>query len=316
MGPSHARVVCLDTVMIDFALKIVNLPERGGDSLSSQRLVTAGGGFNVMSAARRQGLDATYLGQLGTGPFADMARASLVGEGIEIAWIAPTAMDVGVCVVLVDADGERTFVTSSGAELALRPADLAALSLGKGDVVYLSGYNVVYHEVAQTVSEWVISLPSDVIVAFDPGPRAADVEPEIMSQVLSRTDWLLCNAREARLLSGADEVIAGAATLRVRWKCERVVVRDGSHGCVGADEEGLIRAPGFSARVVDTNGAGDVHNGVVIAELIRGTSWDEALVRANAAAAIAIASLGPATCPPRDDVDALMASEPRTVTRI
>jgi len=302
--------------MIDFALKIVHLPERGGDSLSSQRVVTAGGGFNVMSAAHRQGLDATYVGQLGTGPFADVARASLVSEGIEIAPIAPGATDVGVCIVLVDADGERTFVTSSGAELTLRPADLAATVLGAGDVVYLSGYNVVYSEVARTVSDWVGALAAEVVVAFDPGPRAADIDSAILSRVLERTDWLLCNAREARLLSGDEDVATGAATLRARWNCERVVVRDGSHGCVGADEGGLIRAPGFETQVVDTNGAGDVHNGVVIAELARGTAWGEALVRANAAAAIAIASLGPATCPLRDEVDALVASQPRQVTRL
>jgi sugar/nucleoside kinase (ribokinase family) len=74
--------------------------------------------------------------------------------------------------------------------------------------------------------------------------------------------------------------------------------------------------PGFTTTVVDTNGAGDVHNGVVIAEVVRGASLEEATLRANAAAAIAIATFGPATCPTRDEVDRLLAAQPRRATRL
>jgi sugar/nucleoside kinase (ribokinase family) len=301
--------------MIDFALIVDSLPVRGGDSLSSQRLVTAGGGFNMMSAARRQGANALYVGQLGTGRFADIARGILVNEGIQIA-VAPRGdADLGVCVVLVDRSGERTFVTSPGAELTLRVEELEAVTLVTGDVVYVSGYNVVYPEVADAVSRWLGELPEDVVVAFDPGPRAVDIDATIMAGVLKRTDWLLCNAAEARLVSGLEDVGDSARTLREHWDFERVVVRDGARGCVGATSDGLWRAPGFVADVVDTNGAGDVHNGVVIAELLNATPEDEVLLRANAAAAIAIASFGPATCPTRDRVNALLVAQPRRVTR-
>jgi len=41
----------------------------------------------------------------------------------------------------------------------------------------------------------------------------------------------------------------------------------------------------------------------------------DALLRANAAAALAIETLGPATCPIRDVVDALLLEQPRAVTQ-
>src|ERR1035437_3930672 len=247
----RARVVCLDTVMIDFTLIVTALPEPGGDSLLSQPLVTAGGGYNVMSAARRQGIDAVYVGQLGTGPFADIAGGILVGDDIDIAVEPRGGMDLGVCVVLVDDSGERSFVTSPGAELTLRGDDLLSLTLGADDVVYLSGYNVVYPEVAAAVSEWLRDVPADVVVAFDPGPRAADIRPSIMALVLERTDWLLCNASEAHLLSGEVDASSGARQLRERGSYDLVVVRDGARGCVGASGEGVIVAPGFDSHVVD-----------------------------------------------------------------
>lgn len=308
-------MVCLDTVMIDFAMIVDGLPEPGGDAQSSRRLLTAGGGYNMMSAARRQGADVLYVGELGTGRFADIARGILFHEGIETSWAPGADVDLGVCVVLIDATGERTFITSPGAELIVTAADLATVELHSGDVVYISGYNVVYPEVADVVIEWTCGLPSDIVVAFDPGPRAADIAAQYMDRVLERTDWLLCNLAEAQLLSSGTDAVDLARRMRGEGDYARVVVRDGSRGCASASAEGLFRVSGFASDVVDTNGAGDIHNGVVIAELMRGTALDEALVRANAAASIAIASFGPATCPLRSVVDARLIVEPGDVRR-
>ncbi len=197
--------------MVDFALMITALPQAGGDALSSQRLVTAGGGFNVMSAARRQGLDAHYAGQLGQGPFADVALAQLSAEGIRVVVAPRVGMDLGVCVVLVDQSGERSFVTSPGAELTLHDEELNGVTLTGDEVIYVSGYNVVYPQVAQTLSRWLLDVPAQVTVAFDPGPRCADIDAHVLAEVLERTDWLLCNAAEARLLSRDQDAARCAA---------------------------------------------------------------------------------------------------------
>jgi sugar/nucleoside kinase (ribokinase family) len=316
VATTRSRLICVDTVMIDFALLITSLPEAGGDALSSQRLVTTGGGFNVMSAARRQGLDAHYAGQLGSGPFADVAKAELSAQGIRVVVPTREGMDLGVCVVLVDQSGERSFVTSPGAELTLRDEELAGVELSGDEVIYVSGYNVVYPQVAQTLSRWLVDVPAGVTVAFDPGPRCADIDAHVLAQVLERTDWLLCNAAEARLLSREQNAAQCARELRRVFDLDLVVVRDGAAGCVSDDQERTLLAPGYSTEVVDTNGAGDVHNGVVIAELSQGTALEETLLRANAASAIAISSFGPATSPTRDLVDQLMMTQSRSITRV
>jgi sugar/nucleoside kinase (ribokinase family) len=48
---------------------------------------------------------------------------------------------------------------------------------------------------------------------------------------------------------------------------------------------------------------------VFLAELARGTDELEAARRANAGAAVAIATLGPASCPPRDVITALLEED-------
>lgn len=307
MTPSP-RFLGLDTIMIDVVLKVAALPERGLDELAASQLVTAGGGFNALSAAARQGMTATYLGQLGSGPFADIARRALEEEGID-APIAPrTDVDLGLCLVLVEHDGERTFVTSPGAEGRLRASELAGVQLFDGDVLFMSGYDFVYPEIAGEVITWLRTLSDAICVAFDPGPRVMDIPLELLHEVLARTDWFLCNAHEARSLAGDVDVGQVAQRLLARTGRRGVVIRDGAEGCyVARTKESTLHVRAVPSEVVDTNGAGDVHNGVLLAEISRGTKLQEAAQRANIAASIAIGQLGPATCPGRDVVSAALA---------
>jgi sugar/nucleoside kinase (ribokinase family) len=303
------RFFGLDTVMIDVVLKIAALPLSGSDAVATDRLVTAGGGFNAMSAAARQGMDVTYLGQLGCGPFADIAAHALQGERIDVPIAARTDMDLGFCVVLVESNGERTFVTSPGAEGTLSRAELFESVPRAGDFVFFSGYNFVYEAIRDETVAWLRQLHSDVVVAFDPGPRVLDIEEAILHEVMRATHWLLCNESEATSMTGVDNVREAINRLSTFNAHGGVVVRTGGDGClasVGGDE--IIEVPALRANVVDTNGAGDVHNGVLLAELARGTTVREALTRANIGAAVAIGSFGPATCPSRDVITEKLAA--------
>lgn len=297
------RLFNLDTVMVDVVMMIDELPVRGGDALTSQRLVTTGGGFNVMSAAARHGMSVVYAGQLGTGSFAAVARDALHREQIATPVAPDPSSDTGFCVVLVERDGERTFVTAPGAEKHLDYQSLVSLDVRSGDYVFLSGYCLVYAEIGASVEEWLPTLADDVIVAFDPAPRVLDIPSSIMRTVLARTDWLLCNAREAQQMSGSSSSEEAMTWLLAESGRAGVVIHDGSGGClVSTRNITTTRVMGFATSVLDTNGAGDTHDGVFLAELARGTEVLEAARRANAAAALAIRLFGPATCPTNDEV--------------
>lgn len=305
---SASRLFCLDSVLVDVVLQVARLPERAGDVRASDQLITTGGGFNAMSAAARHGMDVVYAGRLGTGPFATLATSALARDGVGAPVERNVDLDTGICVVLLEPDGERTFVTSAGAESTLRRDDLAALDVGPADYVLVSGYNVMYPGLADVVLGWLGSLPAATTVAFDPASRSADIPPDNLAIALERTDWLLCNAAEARQLSGCDDVLSSATVLATRREGRGVVVRDGARGCVVATAPTQVAAvAGFATRVVDTNGAGDVHNGVLLAELARSRDARGAARWANAAAAMAIAHLGPASGPTRGEVAAWLA---------
>jgi sugar/nucleoside kinase (ribokinase family) len=293
--------------MIDIVLRIGEVPERGADVLASESLVATGGGYNALSAAARQGLSAVYVGRLGRGPFSDIARASLERDDIVEPLEADETHDAGFCVALIDDSGERTFVTSPGAEGSLRPSDLSTLSVAGGDFVLISGYNVMYPDSAPPVLEWLAKLGDDVIVAFDPSNRVMDIPQDNLRTVLERADWTLCNETEASLVTRESSLVDSVVALGQRTGRRGVVVRHGASGCTVLTRIGEpVHVPGFVTTVVDTNGAGDTHTGVFLAELARGTDTIEAALRGNAAAAVAISVLGPASCPDRSVVSAMI----------
>ena len=306
-----ARLFNLDTVMVDVVMRVVALPTRGSDALASSHVVTTGGGFNVMSAAARQGMDVTYVGRLGRGAFSDLARADLASLSIQVPVESASELDVGFCVVLVDASGERTFVTAPGAELTLSSAHLATVVPSEGDYVFLSGYSLVYPEIGPSVAAWIAGLAAGVVVAFDPAPRVLDIEASILDPVLARTDWLLLNTVEAMALSGEEEMGDVLEVLLTVSGRRGIVIHADERGCLLATREGDVHeVAGFTIEVLDTNGAGDTHDGVLLAELAGGSSALEAATRANAAAALAVERVGPATCPTREAITAFVAGAP------
>lgn len=306
------RLFCLDTVLVDVVLKVATFPPRAGDVRALEQLITTGGGFNAMSAARRHDQAVTYAGRLGSGPFSALAVASLAAEKIDVPIECNEELDLGICVVLVESDGERTFVTTTGSESSLRLTDLCGLDVRAGDYVLVSGYNVMYPGFGDVVLEWLASLSSDVVVLFDPATRVEDIPSSNLTALFNQASWLLCNAREATWLARTSDEFDAARSLATSNDRTNVVVRRGSKGCIVALNHAEPESvEGFVTNVIDTNGAGDVHNGVFVAELASGHDPLVAARWANAAAAIAISRLGPAASPSREEV-ALFIEEAST----
>jgi sugar/nucleoside kinase (ribokinase family) len=159
----------------------------------------------------------------------------------------------------------------------------------------------MYPDSSAMVLDWLTSLSDDVRIAFDPAIRVADIPMENLRRILARADWTLCNETEASTLTGEENLGDSVAALGELTGRAGVIVRHGATGCTVLEKGGdPVLVEGFETNVVDTNGAGDTHSGVFLAELARGTDVIEAARRGNAASAVAISVLGPASCPNRD----------------
>ncbi|WP_088315259.1 PfkB family carbohydrate kinase [Kineosporia sp. R_H_3] len=289
------RLVGLASILVDVAVRLPALPERGGDVVADDAGRAAGGGLNALAAAARLRLPAAYAGPHGTGPNGDSVRAALAADRVVPLLVPAPGADTGWCLAMVEPDGERTFVTVPGAEARQRGDRLATLRLHDRDALYVSGYDLAYPDAGPAVAAFVAGLPpagpaGGPLVVLDPGPLVADVPAALLAAVLARLDLVTLSRAEAEVLGLDDDLHApglpaGAA----------VVLRAGAHGArVRLPGGPVVTVPGVPAPgpVVDTNGAGDVHTGALVAGLSRGLALPAAAALANAAAAVSVTRPG------------------------
>jgi len=293
-----ARLILVDSVVVDVVLNVDTLPERGSDTLAEHSDSFAGGGFNVMAAASRLGLASVYGGVVGLGPFAMIAQDAMREEAIVVATAPNDDLDTGFVVAIVEDGGERTFLTSVGAEATLSTSQLDELDVTEDDFVYFSGYSLLHESNARALVAFLQRIPAATCFLFDPAPIVGDIAEGLLEAVFDRVDWFSCNAREASILTNATDVDVAARALRSRMRRGGAIVRIGAAGCVVAlsDTHSEVVA-GFDVESVDTNGAGDCHVGAFAARLALGRPPLEAALWANAAAAMSVTKHGPATGP-------------------
>jgi sugar/nucleoside kinase (ribokinase family) len=318
MAPMPARLIHTAQALVDEVVEVPTLPRRGGNVMAGAHRMYAGGAVNILVAAARSGATCVHAGAHGTGPNGDLIRSTLTREGI--AWSSPPLpdLDTGVCFVMVEPTGERTFVTTQGAERRITPESLDDARPVAGDLVCISGFSLV-GRTRDPLLAWLATLDGAAVLVLDPGATFADVEGPIAEQVLARVDVWTSNAEEAEALVGPASMGAAATAIAARLRPGGVaIVRDGPAGCAVHEPDGengveggpgrTVTVPGFPQRAVDTNGAGDTHTGVLLACRAAGAAWADAARRANAAGAIKVTRRGPATAPTAAEIDAFLAA--------
>ena len=331
------RVIHTGQVVIDLTLRIEALPEPGGDVFADEAGMGLGGGYNVLVAARRLGVETLFAGTLGRGPFSQAADAGLAAIGaVHVG--ARVDGDLGYCVAMTDARAERTFVSAAGAETRDPLDAFDRLEVGAEDVVYVSGYSLAHAANTAALERLVRRLVGSAgrtgdggggrssggarggggaaggrpgAVLFDVSPMVGTASMESLEMVGALDPIWSLNEREAGILAArlgldAPDGDRAATAEALARRLGPVLVRAGASGSWFASDDGLIRTPSVSVKPVDTNGAGDAHSGVLAAALARGVALPVALRWANAAGALSTTRRGPATCPTEKEIMAVV----------
>lgn len=301
------KIVYTGQVVIDLAMSVPHLPMPGGDIRATSHLLTPGGGFNVLSAAAAMGADVSYAGAMGTGAWADLAWEGL--HRIGVPHIGPVLDESQGCVVaLTDEDAERTFITVPGAESKFPPGCTDSLDVADS-ILVLSGYSLTYPEKVSELNRLLDRIePGSCQVIVDVAPVVADIPLESLNLAREHRPIWSMNEFEEHVLAARFE-ITGRGEERAAALAEvlggPVIARKGAIGALVADGTGDVTLlASIDVDCVDTNGAGDAHTGVMCAFLAEGANLHHSVRAGNVAGALATTTFGPATCPPRQTVEA------------
>ena len=171
-GAQAGRVVLMGQILVDLAVRGEALPAPGGDVWASDEGMHVGGGFNALVAARRMGAQAVSLSPIGQGPYSLLIQQALQRAEITDAGPRIDGIDNGFCIAFTDQSGERTFISTRGAETrapANAWADFTA-TMRPGDVLYIDGYLMDHPANRQAAQAALEALPEGVQVILDVSP--------------------------------------------------------------------------------------------------------------------------------------------------
>ena len=286
------RVVLMGQILVDLAVRGEALPAPGGDVWASDEGMHVGGGFNALVAARRMGAQAVSLSPIGHGPYSLLIQQALQLAEITDAGPRIDGIDNGFCIAFTDQSGERTFISTRGAETrapANAWADFTA-TMRPGDVLYIDGYLMDHPANRHAAQAALEALPEGVQVILDVSPvigipqglPARDVivsmnhreAQQIINQSakrgLEQGQW--CGQEQGQLCDQAREAGLVASLVASLLGCP-VVVRAGAEGAYFARPAAALVAstmapdavPAVSAPIPDAAPAGASAEGPVAA---------------------------------------------------
>ena len=263
---------------------------RGSDRRASITFRPGGSAANQAAWLASFGVGVDLVARVGA---ADVERetARLKNAGVT-PWLAADAtLETGRLIALIDADGERSFLTDRSANDSLEAADIPDPLIAGAALIHLSGYPFFAPSPRAAVLD-VIGRAGKRPVSVD--PASAEFLREVGAQ--NFLNWtqgaaiLFPNAEEAAILAGSDDPEAQGARLAALFPL--VVIKRGAVGCeaVGGARRWRVAAPKVEA--IDTTGAGDAFVAAFLASRLAGSDVQTGLERAVAAGALASTIVG------------------------
>lgn len=274
----------------------------------------AGAEANVAMGLARLGRSVAFVGRVGADGLGSMVRNGLRGEGVDVRWLRDDA-DAPTGALARDRRTlppcEVVYLRRGSAASRLDAADVEAAgeTLAGARWLHLTGITPALSPSCRAAVDTALQLAraGGVRVSLDVNLRRRlwserEAAP-VLTDLAGHCDVVIAGEDEAVLLCGS----ADPAVLAERFGVEAVVKRGarGAACCRGgatSEDAGLAVAP------VDVVGAGDAFTAGYLDALLDGAGAAEALRRANACGAIAVAAVGDATgLPTRSELERVLA---------
>ena len=282
-------IVTLGDLLEDIVVWPSGPMRTGTDTPATIHRRRGGSAANVAAAVAHLGRPARFLGSVGDDEVGARLAKQLAARGVDVRAHRVADAATGAIVVVVDPDGERSFLTDRGASTWLARVETSWLA--GATALHVPAYSFTTEPLASAAADAVwqvraaggeISIDtSSTAVLRDMGPErflalVAELEPDVV----------LANREEAALLGLDGHTCCRGAAL--------TVVRHGSESSVVVTEAGkvvVVDVPPVDV-VVDTTGAGDAFAAGWLVARAEGAEADDAVRRGHEVAQRVLASPG------------------------
>jgi sugar/nucleoside kinase (ribokinase family) len=294
-----ADILVVGDVMTDVIVHPEGPLRRGSDRAARIRLSPGGSAANQAAWLAALGGRVALAARVGAAD-RDAHAASLRRDGVIPLLATDPVLPTGTLVALIDPDGERSFLTDRGANLALDRDDLPDVLLDGIRLLHVSGYALFAPGpraavLALTASAAARGVPWTIDAAS--AGFLSICGPAAFLGWTEGADVLFANAEEAALLAGSDAPARQLSVLGTYYRC--VVLKRGAEGAIAAVRDAAPCAlPAASVVASDTTGAGDAFLAGFLLALLSGAALQGCLAAGIAQGQRAVTLPGGRPAPP------------------
>lgn len=288
----NAEIIGFGALNVDKLYSVEDIVSADEESFIKDETDTPGGSAaNTIVGLARLGCDTSIIGKIAEDEDGDLIEYNLAINGVYTNnLIYSETGSTGKCLGFVDKNGERCLYISPGVNDDIKIGEINPLNIMRCKIMH---YTSFVGDSFNTQIELLEKLSKQTLLSFDPGMLYVQKGFEELKPILERTDILLINESELRLLcNNSDSSIKQLAVNFLDLGIETVVVKQGSSGVYATNGTQECQVDSYECNVVDTTGAGDSFNSGFLYSVLKGFDLEKSCMMGNWVASKAIEGFG------------------------
>jgi sugar/nucleoside kinase (ribokinase family) len=261
-------------------------------SKHDSKRVPGGSTANAIVVAQQLGCKNIFCDVIGEDVNGKMYREAMEQQGV-ITNLAISDNLTGHAITFITPDHQRSFAVHLGAALDLGRKHINVEDIRKCKILHTEGYLIGEPGGLRDAALFALDVAKKdgVLVSLDlSDPNIVRNNLSDLREIVSKyVDILFANEDEAREFTGLDEK---AALEKMSKMCKVAVVKLGEKGSLVSFEGKVHKIDAFSAKVVDTTGAGDTYAAAVLYGLAKNIAIEKAAKLGSFLAAKVVSQIG------------------------
>jgi sugar/nucleoside kinase (ribokinase family) len=281
-------IACVGILVADAIAKPVEkIPAKGKlELVDTLTLFTGGCAANACVDMSKIGINVALIGKIGNDGFGKFMKNSLKDEGIHIeGLITDENGATSASLVIVTADGERSFIHCLGSNATFSEKDIDYSIIENSKLVFVAGTMLMTAFDGVDCAKFLKRCKEmGKVTALDTAWDSKGRWMNVLAPAMPYIDYFLPSYEEAVELSGGKTDPEEIADTFLKMGPHTVVIKLGKDGCLIKTKQGekLITPTYNRIKPVDTTGAGDSFCAGFLSALVKGKSLSDCGKFANA----------------------------------
>ncbi len=299
----NAEVIGFGALNVDKLYSVENIAGHDEESFIKRETDTPGGSAaNTIVGLARLGCSTSFIGKIAEDDDGDLIEYNLAINGVySNNLIYSETGATGKCLGFVDSNGERCLYIDPGVNDDIQIGEINPLNIMRCKIMH---YTSFVGDSFKAQIELLGLLNDETVLSFDPGMLYVQKGFDELEPILKRTDILLINESELRLLCNNNKAsLKELAVGLLDFGIETVVIKQGSKGVFAMNNSQDCFVESYPCNVVDTTAAGDSFNSGFLYSYLKGFDLEKSCKIGNWVASKAIEGFGMDKFPTLKDLE-------------